>query len=196
MNNRLPSDNTSRSGWDKQHKRTGAIPLAWVFTADRLLRGFLLLAEQAKADVPELQKNGFYAPNISAVAMMLGALSIENLLKAICIKKLSPPFTDRGKFSLNTHDLHKLANLADIEFTKEENVLLERLTHFISWSGRYPIPLLSEGMLPRVYPSGEAYPLNIIKVPADFVEVMDFAKKIRKLIPDSDVPYEEWAGKA
>jgi hypothetical protein len=185
MNSLLSKIESSLKGWRKMHHRVGAHPFTWVFTADKLLRGFIVLAEQTRADIPSKRDELLHAPDLVAVTMLLGALTIENLIKAICVERCASPFDARGKFALKSHNLVKLADRAGIVLNSDEAALLERLRTYIDWRGRYPIPLRGEDMGVDPHPFGEGYRLGS----PDFEAILDLAKKLRGLVPDSDVPY-------
>ena len=78
---------------------------------------------------------------------MLLAYAVENLLKAAIIRKKSleykSKFRETLKFpkELQSNDLVNLARKAQLEFSREEEDLLRRLTRSAVWYGRYPIPL-------------------------------------------------------
>lgn len=182
---KLPIDKRSpKDFWDDQHKSLAAEPLAWTLSADELLRSFELLVAQEALDAPTRRdKPGKYLPPIHSVAMMLAGFAIENLLKAIHISS-NPAFNASGKFDVATHDLLKLADGIDLFLTEKEKVLLERLEQFLTWAGRYPVPLFTEDMRPRTFPSGGgSAPRNFVMIGSDFSQIHDFAKKLRDLLP-------------
>jgi hypothetical protein len=88
--------------------------------------------------------------------IFLAGLTIENLLKGIILIGY-PGYVKDGKLSksIHTHDLLKLAKLATITLTKEEESLSEILGESITSFGRYPIPLdiskLKEKMTIKYY---------------------------------------------
>lgn len=61
-------------------------------------------------------------------------MSLEALIKAHCIAQ----GIENNK--LGTHVLTDLANTAGLNLNKEENKILQILTEYIIWDGRYPIP--------------------------------------------------------
>lgn len=184
MTNRLPIDKRSpKDFWDEQHRRLASEQLVWVLSADELLRAFQLLAGQAEADARGAKDRKGYLPSISGSAMMLGALAIENLLKATRVAQVSQLFDGRGAFCLDTHDLLKLAEDAGISLAVEEKSLLERLEQFLTWGGRYPVPLSSEAMRPRTLPNGGFAPRTSHSIPGDFVAISTFAEKLKAILP-------------
>ena len=86
---------------------------------------------------------------LALLYFQLSASSIEMLLKGIIIAKDPKHIKAEGKLSkkIKTHDLTKLLDLAEFSIPFEENNCLwsedlpERLTRFILWQGRYPVPL-------------------------------------------------------
>jgi len=78
---------------------------------------------------------------------MLKAFAVENIFKAVIIRKKSSEyrrkFQDTLKFpgELKSHKLVELAQQAGFDFTDEQEDLLRRLTRSAIWYGRYPIPL-------------------------------------------------------
>lgn len=189
MITRLTTDKRSpKSLCDDRHKKLASEQIVWVQTADQLLRAFQLLAQQAKADVVQVREKGIYTPSVSGVAIMLGALAIENLLKAIRLPQVTPLIDNRGAFVLNTHNILKLAEEAGVSPTSEEQVLLERLEQFITWAGCYPIPLFSEAMRPRKFSNGGFAPRTIHNIPSDFDAISAFAQKLKVMLPS--ISYE------
>lgn len=189
MATRLPIDKRSpRDFWDDQHKKLASEQIVWVLTADQLLRAFQMLARQAEADAIQNREQEIYVPSVSGTAMMVGALAIENLLKAVRIPQVPKLFDSRGAFVLDTHDILKLAEDAAISLTSEERALLERLEQFVTWAGRYPIPLFSEAMRPRTLSNGGFAPRTILSIPGDFTAISAFSAKLKALLPQ--ITYE------
>lgn len=97
--------------------------------------------------------------------MFLAGLGVECLLKAIRIlqfQSAGKPLTtknNRGRLALTkelkTHDLLSLAHAAGIVLGPEEVTLLERLTDFVEWAGRYPVGVAAD-QTPR--DAGAYYP--------------------------------------
>lgn len=63
---------------------------------------------------------------------MLCGLSLELAFKAIIVTY--------GKEMPSSHDLNKLAHLAELEYNEDEQGLMSVLSDFIVWSGKYPTP--------------------------------------------------------
>jgi hypothetical protein len=97
-----------------------------------------------------------WEPWIGAPAMTLAAFAIENLLKGLAITKdptlVQPTPSDPDELldqALRTHRLRRLAELARTAVSDAEQELLETLTDFVRWAGRYPFPLRAKDSAPR-----------------------------------------------
>ena len=163
---RRPVDARSNTSlWQEQHRRGGESPYAWLFIAQSLGRATELLWHQHEEDVRNLEHakiGDVCEADLSRATMLLAALTVENLLKGICVTK-EPAFNKKSKFSIKSHGLLDLARRADIVLNEDEQDLVERLESFVIWAGRYPIPLSHEEMLPKTLPSGGFAPLTLVK---------------------------------
>jgi hypothetical protein len=94
---------------------------------------------------------------------LLAGLAIENMLKG-AIQQMTP----RALRNLVIgHDLIKLAKRLDLPLSPAESDLLERLTRFVKWAGRYPVALdAAETSKPRLLRS------------SDYVAIVGFAGKL------------------
>lgn len=81
-----------------------------------------------------------YDKSLSRIYFFLVGLSIELLLKAKLISMGNKPEKIIG------HDLNRLCEMCKIKIEKDEIDWLKKLTSYIKWQGRYPIPLKKEGM--------------------------------------------------
>ena len=70
---------------------------------------------------------------------MLCGMSLELLYKAIVVAKGAEPNT-------NSHKLTDLAKEAGVSVTEQQEGLLEVLSEYIIWNGRYPVPKKQEYM--------------------------------------------------
>jgi len=74
-----------------------------------------------------------------AVALMLVGLSLEICLKAmLIIREGIEQFTSQEK-ERRHHRLHELSHFVP-DLTEKDQAILECLTHFIYWAGKYPDP--------------------------------------------------------
>ena len=76
---------------------------------------------------------------------MLAAMSMECLLKGVlfCRLKYSPSRTDVSAVAQGVHKLSKLAERVGWRISKVDHLVLENLSHYVRWSGRYPLPRTS-----------------------------------------------------
>jgi hypothetical protein len=120
----------------------------WVLKADQLLDAAGLF-EGKIHETWDNCRNGTskYDDRFISIYFMLSSYAIENLLKAVIIKKqrkeLENTINTRTKFPamLKEHDLFKLAkrgNLLNFALGNEE--YLKKLTRSAIWYGRYPMP--------------------------------------------------------
>jgi hypothetical protein len=79
---------------------------------------------------------------IVGCAMLLYGLSIENVAKGLIVKA-NPPTVVNGKlreWSGSGHNQMELLKEAGVNLSPQEQDLAIRLTAFVEWAGRYPIP--------------------------------------------------------
>jgi hypothetical protein len=127
--------------------------MGWIASAQNLLRGARLVA-------PPMEPNATLQDVTVDVQAMLLGYSVECSLKALWLKKdfrytrSGAGFMRDGKFQLRAmpgalrHDLRRMAVEVGISDLGELE-LLERLSWFIKWAGRYPVPLNVADILPR-----------------------------------------------
>lgn len=117
------------------------------------------------------------------IYMMLIGFSFENFLKGILICNDLKNVDDRIKTLKNWkglgHDLFELVENCKIKVNDEEKSLLERLTIFSIWRGRYPVPIEPKD-LPRLIkdPSGTLIPNVYIKT-GDIQLIEDLFTRIK-----------------
>lgn len=78
--------------------------------------------------------------------LFLGGLAIENMLKGVLIQR-NPQLVRDGRLhtkemggGVDGHDLLGLATKVSPELARQHHELLGRLTVFVRWGGRYPVP--------------------------------------------------------
>lgn len=70
-------------------------------------------------------------------------LAFENIFKGVLLYR-NPHLVDDGKFGDEfpaIHDLHQLSEEIDVTLRPEEVFLLQRLSPYIYWFAKYPVPL-------------------------------------------------------
>lgn len=73
--------------------------------------------------------------------LMLCGMSLEVLFKAIVVAK-------GGKPDTRSHKLPELAKDAGVPLTQKQKGLLEVLSAYVYWAGRYPVPSISKYYAP------------------------------------------------
>jgi len=149
--------------WEKQFQAGACWPLSWLLMASSLHRAACIIWEQVEEDWkhqqdPEKLAQSGYIPRLTPVFMLLAGLTIENLVKGIRVSQESA-LDKKGKFRFNKHNLVNLLEQSSITLSDDERDLVERLTQYIQWGGRYPVPLKTSDFVPRSWPSGEITPL-------------------------------------
>ena len=138
--------------WGKQFQMAAKSPAAWALQARRLKRAADLVFEAYACDLGEMQ--GEHSPldlgnlETPGPATLLYGLAFENVIKALIVKK-EGAMIDQGRLAKQWPRHHKLVDLASragIGLTPAQRDLLARLTAFVEWSGRYPIPLSRDEM--------------------------------------------------
>ncbi len=115
-------------------------PILWMTQAHALSEA----AVNVLRSEPNLENLTIYTKGVChcqyhAVALMLVGLSLEISLKAMLIVKEGiKEFTSKEK-TRRHHRLHKLSEFIP-DLNKKDKAILECLTHFIYWAGKYPDP--------------------------------------------------------
>jgi hypothetical protein len=80
--------------------------------------------------------------------LMLAGFAVENILKAVYLyKQREAPKRDSLPNEIKNHKLGELAKISGIDFpdaTFDVCQFLGKLTQFVEWAGRYPIPVKDE----------------------------------------------------
>lgn len=156
----------------------------WLVKAAELLKAANLLWQQFLDDLEAFQKGERQEePFIGSTALMLYGLAVENLLKAGLAHQRKAT-TSNGSFGLKSHELAPLAEQLGLSLTDAEAELLERLEAFVSWAGRYPIPLVAQDLYPRSMSTGQHAIHGVSSFDAS--EVNAIVEKIRVLLPSEE----------
>ena len=122
--------------WKNRYEQIAKDPIIWLSTATTLIHNanMLLLKEE---DGP---LKGTYLN--TGTFMMLTSYAIENIIKSIIIIKDNSLIKDGIMHKkLAIHDLLNLSQTAGItNYNKHEEYLLNRLSTFAIYAGKYPIP--------------------------------------------------------
>src|SRR5258705_2710550 len=125
----------------EQHTWSGNAPEAWRSCADNLLAAAAVVRERRGSG-----PNFVAFPNawrLHPPWLMLGRMDIECLLKALWVSrghKLAKDGEYVGVPRAGAHDLVQLAGVLQLTLSVLEKDVLRRLSHFIEYGGRYPVP--------------------------------------------------------
>src|SRR5262249_40008651 len=116
--------------WRREYGLTTE-PSAWALSAYNLKNAADAVWDRCRAE-----------PRLGSVFLMLAGYELENAIKAVLLLKrpeLRSP--DRAlRWPGGGHDLATLFDKAVVELDAEERAALERLSAFVLWRGRYPMP--------------------------------------------------------
>jgi len=114
--------------------------------ADLLFNAFLATKSLSDEEQAETQDS-----EIDDVATLLYGMAMENILKARLLKEGVAIIEPTGEVVWNAegaknHDLLGIcSSLKSIRLESSEKNLIERLSAFVSWAGKYPTPLAQIG---------------------------------------------------
>lgn len=99
------------------------------------------------------------AASLMPTYRFLIGLSFENLIKGI-LHAQGNKVTENGKFTklFSKHDLGYLVKKLDpskINITEDENNILDELTPYVIWAGRYPLPKGWNDIIVKMHDSGK-----------------------------------------
>lgn len=98
--------------------------------------------------------------------LMIAGFVAENLLKAIIANtEASRGPVDPTAFleKIKKHDLPNLAGMAGMPVTPAGSELLQRLTYFAVWAGRYPTPVRVAHLKPQAISGADPNTLNYVR---------------------------------
>jgi len=135
-------------------------PPAWWLAARRLMRAAEVLWRAHDADLSKIREGQVETHKLENLElglawMLLTGLALENLVKAVLLKRepeLAKPGRMPewpGKGAGKGHDLAQLFDRAGVPLSAPERDFMDRLTEFILWRGRYPVPHVAERLMPR-----------------------------------------------
>jgi hypothetical protein len=136
----------------KQFHTIGNDPHAWRVSADQLLATARVLKRQQEAVNVDEIRTGDPVPDegrVGAVEKMLRGFAVECLLKGLWVKQ-GHELASGGKFVgvsgvKDQHDLRQLAKAVDFTINDDQKDLFKRLSAYIKFVGRYPIPTQGGG---------------------------------------------------
>lgn len=115
-------------------------PILWLAQAEALSQAAIsiLKTEPDFDTMPQLTR-GVCDSQYCAAGIMLVGYSLEICLKAMMIMKSGIDSYIKEEKKHRHHRLHKLANFIP-DLSAKDKAILELLTHYVYWAGRYPDP--------------------------------------------------------
>ena len=157
------------------HSRSGNFHVAWRMVAQDLLTAAQILREQREScDLSSLAV-GDPVPakaGVGRVECMLRGMAAECLLKAVWVKRRNLLAAD-GRYrpipGAHSHDLPQIASKIGLQLSDSEADVLRRLSHFIEYAGRYPIPKDAEKLRPTPALGGGLAVATYWTTPSDYL---------------------------
>lgn len=155
----FPTDPTIWHGWFTESVNR---PTAWILSARDLLdqvrtSGDALRAAWIQYHGKESSPSSQPPRGQHRVYLFLAAFAVENLLKALVVEHanwLDSQIAQKIPDELKSHMLLDLAVAGAVDLTDDESEVLERLTEFGIWLGRYPAPTTLQHTKPKKLKSG------------------------------------------
>lgn len=136
----------ARAFWSAYAVALYSMPRAWAHRGENLFHAFEAVAAASEPGSKHL--------NMNDQALMLAGMSIEVQLKAILVSVTAvrdvvtaakrPNTTDVSSFVVwqvfYSHNLPKLAELAQVDLDREQLLTATALSQYIYWRGRYVVP--------------------------------------------------------
>lgn len=115
-------------------------PILWLTQAEALTQAaVMLIKNEPDFETMPIDMRGICDSQYCAVALMLVGYSLEVCLKAMTILRSGIVTYMANENSFYHHKLVKLAEFIP-GLTTKEKAILQTLTHFTPWAGRYPDP--------------------------------------------------------
>ncbi len=151
--------------YDEVFEATALTPGIWLQFARRLKYAGDTLYEKYQEHYHEVQRGldsvvDTLTFSLNITSTLLYGLAFENILKAILIQD-DPCRVQNGKLVKwpgGGHDLTALVEAAGLDLGSQSAQLLERLSMFVTWAGRYPVPIREKDMFTRQYPTSDLLP--------------------------------------
>lgn len=154
-------------------------PILWMLHARALCEAALnILRSQPNLDDLTIYTKGVCHCQYHAVALMLIGLSLEVALKAMLIKHKGIELFIKEE---NSHHHHRLRDLSNFipELTEKDKAILDCLTHFIYWAGKYPDPGFRRKQdITSIFEISEKYEISAKHLFESVSRVMDYATKV------------------
>jgi hypothetical protein len=169
----------------EQHTWAGNSPHAWESRARDLLAAATVLRQHRES----MDSNSAPAPTalIHPAELMLDGMAIECLLKAVWVKrghKLVKDGNYLGVPGAGDHDLVQLAGALKLKLSALEKGTLRRLSHFIEYGGRYPVPKDADKLQLTRAPTGGGAAATTWSTPNDYVQLEAIVRRLDQLLDE------------
>ena len=168
------------------HTRAGNTPETWRSCADDLLAAAAVLLDHreaaARGSAPAADTWRTHPSEL-----MLRGMAIECLLKALWVKR-GHKLVEDGKYTsvpgAGAHDLVQLAGVLQLTMSDLEKDLLRRLSHFIEYGGRYPVPKNAEKLRLTTSPGGGRAAATTWATPSDQLLFGALVNRLEQLLDE------------
>jgi hypothetical protein len=115
-------------------------PFFWLIKASELHEAATAL--WASSESSATNRSACTTQRSANVVFMVGGMSIENLLKARNVCAQAWPVNDESYKTIarGGHQLDKLAIACGFRTNAKDRLVLQTLSHYVRWSGRYSLP--------------------------------------------------------
>jgi hypothetical protein len=118
-------------------------------TGSERLPHFFAEALEGSRSLTESESRDLRDSQLLSVYYMLSGYALENLLKGAIMLGHPEYFKADGKLAeIRSHNLAHLWRKAGLALVPAEEVLLDKLSRYVDWLGRYPVPLAADKILP------------------------------------------------
>ena len=139
---------TNENFWEQVFKGLNN-ELQWLESADKLKHGadLLFTAYSESCGLSPEERSQTEDRKMDGVATLLYGLAMENILKAVLLKEGIAKVKPDGCVAWNVngakeHDLVSICRSAKLlTLNPNQEKLLERMSAFVHWAGKYPTPL-------------------------------------------------------
>lgn len=174
----MPSKSTYQNWFEAAAKH----PFTWKIQAVGLMRSANILLTQTQEDIKQdLDSADIHAePPVWGAYVMLAGLALENLLKGILVMRHQHLDIKDFMDDIKGHDLNILARAVGLHFDDRASFLLEKITSYIVWAGKYPAPLSVNEFLPCDYPDGGWGSVTVIAM-SDSVRIQSLFNRFESM---------------
>jgi hypothetical protein len=178
MSNKAPIFNQQKASPEKLRRQEGYYQRkisryqVWLSKADQLLEASKIIEAKIKKDFDSVrhlditEKAEKLPFGLLEIQFFLVGFAVENLLKAKWVKKnrrgLKNEILAVSKLpkDIHNHNLLPLAEKIGLKLNDDESELLNRLSEYVKWAGRYPVPPQAKDLKPRLLSGSDLQKLN------------------------------------